>query len=464
MPPRRQYVNLKPDVAEQLGPAAALVPAARAGTSVRLKATLQAEGNAAVVGRTIKFRRVATADNLTPTGCLGAMWRLGEKKKSGTTNAQGEATVDFDVSAFGGDIFTFEAYTGTQDVKQVQPIGGEQANDDGSVEYEVWRRVYYQKGRLDQAAKGAGRDGNLPAIADLDLANFAATLDGGDKKIRIELVDDTEGGNELIARVLDNRSMNVIEDYDDYVRVAKAGYVRRRDGLTVRIALVYQLADSVVRDGGFAFWDARGIAGQDRLEFPENLWEDESKPLHRDWCERARWKWPDQDWVDMPMEAFSRGGGRTIYLHLGRVPDGQPKPTREHLQRNQMDMDIRWRARTSSAGGGRLRGTNIVVLATSTMGGGNIPAGELRTTLAHELGHALGMVPSGQATHYTEREHRGPHCSSGGTWEGPLMGGWTRPGTCIMFGSDTGQARNAFCDLCAESLRRAKIKLESMPQ
>jgi len=61
-------------------------------------------------------------------------------------------------------------------------------------------------------------------------------------------------------------------------------------------------------------------------------------------------------------------------------------------------------------------------------------------TMAHELGHLVGMVPAAQSTHVDTGT--GQHCSDS---------------TCVMFFTNTTTRLNSFCAVCVETLRAADL-------
>jgi hypothetical protein len=61
-------------------------------------------------------------------------------------------------------------------------------------------------------------------------------------------------------------------------------------------------------------------------------------------------------------------------------------------------------------------------------------------TMAHELGHLLGMVPAAQSTHIDTGT--GQHCNDA---------------ACVMFSTNTPTRLNSFCAVCTETLRGADL-------
>lgn len=115
-----------------------------------------------------------------------------------------------------------------------------------------------------------------------------------------------------------------------------------------------------------------------------------------------------------------------------------------------------WRGGTSIPQG------NMICLATQAQWAPK-NTDQLNQVFIHELGHKIGMVPTGNgpacdldrpANQYENRGHNGSHCHAGlGLLESYRQ---TREGmTCAMFGSTSGP--NAFCADCAACVRRRDV-------
>jgi predicted secreted protein len=71
----------------------------------------------------------------------------------------------------------------------------------------------------------------------------------------------------------------------------------------------------------------------------------------------------------------------------------------------------------------------------------------MKSTLVHEAGHKLGMVPSTQSTYYS---NRGGHCNH-------------NTNKCVMYGVIHSTRDNVFCATCSESVRGLNLDARTLP-
>ncbi|MBE9564446.1 MAG: hypothetical protein IMF17_04305 [Proteobacteria bacterium] len=78
----------------------------------------------------------------------------------------------------------------------------------------------------------------------------------------------------------------------------------------------------------------------------------------------------------------------------------------------------------------------------------------MKSTLVHEAGHKIGMVPDGngkspkkQTTYYYKK---GGHCNHG-------------TNKCVMYGSIHGGRKNRFCTVCSKSVRKLDLDASQLP-
>src|SRR5262249_44908487 len=160
------------------------------------------------------------------------------------------------------------------------------------------------------------------------------------------------------------------------------------------------------------------------------LWKDEALDLNEDWCVGALWMWPGQSTPRrVPLEIFERIDDWRVRINLGKAPENVPCPSQEQLEERQVLFKLRLRFLQGQTLGRSLTDTSIILLATSTMQQGERGDDDIRRTLVHEIGHAVGMVPFGQESRYVGCTHVGPHCSTGGKWD--KEAGWSTYGSCI---------------------------------
>lgn len=110
--------------------------------------------------------------------------------------------------------------------------------------------------------------------------------------------------------------------------------------------------------------------------------------------------------------------------------------------------------------------TNVIVMAVRAAWQAS-DANWMFGTLAHELGHKLGLAADGEARtnvecdldrsqmRYVDRGHTGPHCRFGIT--GPLTDPIQPEGTCLMFGGNSNQPITRFCDRCSDAIRKVDL-------
>ncbi len=126
--------------------------------------------------------------------------------------------------------------------------------------------------------------------------------------------------------------------------------------------------------------------------------------------------------------------------------------------RGRVQLTVNWVG--ASFNGVSLGAGNVICIATSITWEGRAHA-EMVQTLTHEFGHQFNMVADGTgtqpdkvSTHYTERDHMGPHCHH----NLPLMDHFRgQPGDCVLFGeSNAGRLPN-YCENCTPAMRKMDL-------
>lgn len=116
---------------------------------------------------------------------------------------------------------------------------------------------------------------------------------------------------------------------------------------------------------------------------------------------------------------------------------------------------------------------NIIVIATRVEWQDRPGEGMIQT-IAHELGHKIGMVADGDpvtnvicdldrvGTWYNQHNHMGPHCSQGIATPLPadIRG---QPGICVMYGESGPNRLNSFCADCSEAVKKVDISRGFVP-
>ncbi|MEX2208180.1 MAG: hypothetical protein WEF50_18300 [Myxococcota bacterium] len=91
----------------------------------------------------------------------------------------------------------------------------------------------------------------------------------------------------------------------------------------------------------------------------------------------------------------------------------------------------------------------------------NRPESQMKSTLVHELGHKVGMVPGRRDEHGSATNAQ---LAQQSTYY-PLMGGHCNHGTniCVMFGSIHAGRQDVFCAICSPNVRRLDMDASSAP-
>lgn len=422
----KQYVNLDPEKADELNG----LDKKRAGPKIKVEATI----NEAKAGVRVTFELQGGNDNLKLKGKL--------KRKYATTNGEGKATVEIDLTAIGGEELTVSAYLRPED----DPIQSDR--------YIAWRRIYTQVSRFDEVNRGMNQGGPnpIPAVQALDLGPVEAELKA--RNHNIELVDDS--GADLITR-----QANVLthENKDRaYKASAKDGYDRKREPVTMRLIQVNQIAAPKTAQVKIPIDSRDGFASQ---SVPHMLWQDRSRKKPEDWLVRAEWCWRrgGTTWHALPNGTVSIVG-RKIYVDLTDANIA----ARNSIIFTSEEVEVRVTYRYLAGSTNGVSWYNAIWLASSSMDGGDRTEAEQQQTAIHEIGHWLGMVPSSQSTQYTGHGHRGGHCTTGlsaNEKKRRSYGGLN--GTCVMFGENSDGRKSEFCATCDPSMRRSKARRAGFP-
>lgn len=441
----KQYVNVDPNEADQRKE----LPAKQAGREVILEATIAPKRQ----GVLVYFEMKSTAKNMAPSleeanfssdklkhlkGHAGGL--PGTSTRCARTNGKGVARIAIKLSEFGGDEFETKAYIKLKSGKKKEL----QAD-----KYIVWRRVYYQVSRFKSGPKGAGRTGTLPEIAKLNWATVEKEFK--DREHNIELIDET-------SQDLTTRRANVIDTNDDSVlkKSAREGYDPKREPLAMRVVLVNQLASYEVR------WLTDIVTVDENqpttVTTPRRLWVDESMPRTEDWAVQAEWRRDDKDgWKTLDRKYLQRTASNQFVVNFREIP-------KQHFFDWWRDAQIRVKVRYLAGSTNGLSWYNTIWIAAENMHKGARSEADKQQTTIHETGHFIGMVPAGQATHYTGHGHQGGHCDTGlSAVQKALSDYGGLPGTCVMFGENATTRKGEFCTECDQSVRTRKVVLRKMP-
>ncbi len=106
-----------------------------------------------------------------------------------------------------------------------------------------------------------------------------------------------------------------------------------------------------------------------------------------------------------------------------------------------------------------LGGINLITVADKAVWDPRTRDGKAQT-LMHELGHKVGMTPSGTgrlprkpSCYYTGQGHQGPHCSKGASYNAATRT-WAGSPQCVMYGASHAARPRTFCAECAPLVRK----------
>lgn len=453
--PIKQYVNLDPSNPDELKE----IVAERAGRRIKLVAKLNkkqggipvvfeiiaASSNAHVDASSLSKKHFAYVKNN-----MGGLGMAGHAKRRTATNDQGEAEMEFILSGFGGDVFEVKAY--------VPLPGGKKGKELFTKKYVTWRRIYYQVSRFQAGTLGARQRGSLPEIPSLDWGPVEKELAAPNRKHCIELVKDD--CKDLIPRFSNIIQRDTRARQDALVANALDGYRAHRAEVTMRCVLV----NSIARQLDFSnLYTITAIRSTVTIEIERKLWMDQSMPRGQDAVTRAQWQFaegPDRTWKPIATQLFEVAGPNKLLIHFEEATEEQfrrafgPRPV-------EIIVALEMKVLDGSTNG--LSWRNAIWMANENMHSGIRPIPQKQATAIHETGHYIGMASDLQKTHYTEKGHTGPHCSTGlsvhalkrRTYKG-------LSGTCVMFGESAKSRKPFFCAECDKSVRELEIRKKTV--
>lgn len=393
---RRQYINLDGSI-DPRGDEPAV------GRVVSLRARVQrTSGSASLSSRVVRWRALPGGENSTS---LEASERAGfdgpggSLEKSSSTDAAGwTAPVPFHLSSYGGDVFTLEA----------EELSSGTAITAGS--YTVWRRLWFE---VDTMKKRGG--GHL----EMDHARLPALLE----PCFIDL--EQQGDDNRPANVWNLETPELHDFANQYFGAERSPFQfheiaidhqadRKTVNLTVTMSSPVFLTGTA--DSYFTYEAPSGwLLGAEYRVVGSRL-----------------------GWIPLDPARVSLVGPSSVYKQV-RV-DLTSGPV---IPRAGAPVEVRLKLLQSQEWSGDGGSSPHAVIAmgywydTETSG-----EARRRTvgTMAHELGHLLGMVPRSSLTFVDTGT--GPHCSD------PV---------CVMSSTNTPTRGNSFCRSCTEELRRADL-------
>jgi hypothetical protein len=171
-----------------------------------------------------------------------------------------------------------------------------------------------------------------------------------------------------------------------------------------------------------------------------------------DWLVHAKWRVTGQPWQGGA--AVTRGvnaaGRPELRVDLSGLP---ADPTKTPV-----DIDVRVKILKGEYTGDATYPPHVFIAV-----GKPRPADSISKTVAHEIGHGIGMVPtSGHTLQYDDRNGgMGSHCRDGASPNlpskaqgGPFAGQYTN-GTCVMYAARSEHYQ--FCATCKKFVRKARL-------
>lgn len=159
--------------------------------------------------------------------------------------------------------------------------------------------------------------------------------------------------------------------------------------------------------------------------------------------------------VDIPKASCTpRASASDVHSHYWVDVDVEAVPA----GRGSIQLTVNWVDRFTN--GVSLGAGNVICIAT-TVAWAPRGAAEMVQTLIHEFGHQFNMVADGTgtqpdkvSTHYTGRDHRGPHCHHGVPLAAHLGG---QPGDCVLFGESNATRMPNYCENCTPAIRKMDL-------
>lgn len=324
------------------------------------------------------------------------------------TEHDGTVTFDLFLSIYANDKFS---------VKVAKEKKGHKAVKETGVTHEVWKKLYYQTSKMKASF-------DFPF--DLVLGEY--------KKYNIEL----EATNTETVPHKENLETDELEAYRAYFKKTKTPF-------EAHVVLIDRQCDSRKR---LLLVDVNN--GKTFVERNNDV------------------AWPFQDWIINALATDS--GGNTATPTLTKTVHNGKKGIEIDLGGSGLD----FRASPVSVG------IEYKTLAGEYTGDASFPpnvfiaVGKPRSdaskskTVAHEIGHAVGMVPtSGHALQYSDANGgMGSHCRHGADQnekskaQGGIFKDEYTNGTCVMYHASS--EHYTFCDTCKEFVREADLTKDKM--
>lgn len=252
-----------------------------------------------------------------------------------------------------------------------------------------------------------------------------------------------------MVKVASRGEMDAVSNFDEHQQskipaLAKAQYNGEKDPYCFALVLVDQLAASDKEVVSKA--SVRKAEGKVELNARNWLWLDldGAAAPEAKWVLEATFAEDSGSTIDLAAHVTAVGSAPTkkLAVDLSSLADGAKGTVTVKVK-------VVDRFRT-----GLSLGSNFICVATRATWAQR-DSEQMKSTLVHEAGHKVDMVPAGggpgglkrQSTYY---ELRGGHCNHA-------------TDKCVMYGVIHGGRSNEFCDVCKVSVRRLNLDARKLP-
>ncbi len=387
---REQYINLEEDTSHL-----------EYGRKVKVKSQIKPK----VAGVKVYWSFESASSNKTglPSNKQAGFGSPGTTTTNSSTDANGVAEINFYLSQYGGDEFVVKASTKSD---------GSDVTKSGKLI--VWQKLYFEVDTMKQASGTGVLEMSSEKLPDSYKKAFVILEQQG---------KDNKPDNE--------RNLKTSELHD----FANLYFGAEKSPFQFQEVAVDHQADEI--EGSIS----------DTMEIPVYIDDTERSYYVYDkdpWIKSAEYN-DGTGWKDLDTTKISLEGTNKVYkkikidLSKGPVMPSASSP---------VEVEIKYREADEYSGDGSKKPHAIIAMGYWYDTESDAEA-KKRTvgTMAHELGHLVGMVPSTSSTYIKTKT--GKHCSDS---------------SCVMYSTNTDKRGNEFCGVCIDVLRGldlSKAKIES---
>ncbi len=278
--------------------------------------------------------------------------------------------------------------------------------------YVVWKKLFYQLSSMKQ--------------------DFKFSLEKVTTEYKNHFIEFEETSS-IIVPHKENLETNELKDY-------RAHFLKKKTPYEMHIVLIDRQCDSSAM-----YFNHTMTANVNTLPYPQKAW-----PF-ADWLVEAKSSVSGADFVSGKISVKQVAGGLEVDVtSLGGDP-------------TKVEVDIEIKTLKGEYTGDASFPPHVFIAV------GKARSEESKSkTVAHEIGHGIGMVPStGHALHYENRNGgMGNHCRHGADQtdvsaaQGGAFKGVYTNGTCVMFAFSS--EHYSYCDTCKEFVKEATLYKSSM--